>query len=1004
MHLLLVLSTFIITGRTQLMILFSAVIFSFLFFSSIGVDRSVYALSDFNFAAVGDFGCTSNTDATITNIRGKNPELVLGLGDYSYASSGSCWFDKIDPIQSITKISIGNHEDASDEGFSGYMSHFGLSQTYYSYNHENTHFLVMDSDRNVYSSGSPQHTFVINDLQSASQNPDIDWIIVYIHQWLYKSDSTNSINDDLVLSGHSHIYHRSYPLKINVNNPSNPIITNNNAKDYIDPPGEIYAIVGTGGINLQAIDGASPFMANAQDDFFGQLDIKITNNGGKLEGKFYRNGNNAVLDSFSITKGSGNTGSYNYAPGLVLTGSNYNDTPNAANLQLNQFSVAAWFKTSSNFASDAFIVNKGGVGSDSAGQNLNYGIWMTSTEQIKAGFETSSGADQYVTSPNTYNDGQWHYAMVTNDGSSVILHIDGVQVGIKSTTGASPESTGTKPARVGANSRVTPPSNLFTGEVDEVRIWKDDLTALQASNAFAGASFNRGEQVLHLPFGSGSSPPVVNNQNLNTTKNVAKSITLTGTDPESDVLAYTIVTPPTNGTLSGTAPNLNYDPDTNFVGSDFFTFKANDGTSDSNIATVSINVIEPPQGSYNYAPTLVLTGSNYNDTPNAANLQLNQFSVAAWFKTSSNFASDAFIVNKGGSGSEAAGQNLNYGIWMTSTEQIKAGFETTSGADVTVTSPNTYNDGQWHYAVVTNDGAIVRLHVDGIEVATKSTGGNSPESSGTKSVRVGANSRVTPPGNFFIGEVDEVRVWSDDLSVEEVGNAFAGNNFNAVEQRLYLPFGGSGGGGYNYAPSLVLTGSNFNDTPNAASLQLNQFSLAAWFKTSTNFASDAFIANKGGVGSDSAGQNLNYGIWITSSEQIKVGFETGSGADQYVTSSSTYNDGQWHYVVVTNDGVNVILYIDGVQEGTKSTSGATPEQNSKPFRVGANSRVTPPNNFFTGDVDEVRIWNSALSPQEVSNSFAGTFKPGHVLYLDFSSTALSSEYQYEPSLELSGPN
>ena len=53
--------------------------------------------------------------------------------------------------------------------------------------------------------------------------------------------------------------------------------------------------------------------------------------------------------------------------------------------------------------------------------------------------------------------------------------------------------------------------------------------------------------------------------------------------------------------------------------------------------------------------------------------------------------------------------------------------------------------------------------------------------------------------------------------------------------------------------------------------------------------------------------------------KIKAGFETSSGADQYVTSVNSYNDGQWHYAVVTNDGTNVILYIDGVQAGTKAT-------------------------------------------------------------------------------------
>ncbi|HJR84289.1 MAG TPA: hypothetical protein VJ772_02865 [Nitrososphaeraceae archaeon] len=102
--------------------------------------QAVSAIDDYNFVAAGDWGCTSNTDAVVNNMISKNPERVLGLGDYSYASTGSCWFNKISPLQSITKITIGNHEDDSSEGFSGYMSQFGLSQTYYSFNYQNTHF------------------------------------------------------------------------------------------------------------------------------------------------------------------------------------------------------------------------------------------------------------------------------------------------------------------------------------------------------------------------------------------------------------------------------------------------------------------------------------------------------------------------------------------------------------------------------------------------------------------------------------------------------------------------------------------------------------------------------------------------------------------------------------------------------------------------------------------------------------------------------------------------
>ena len=226
---------------------------------------------------------------------------------------------------------------------------------------------------------------------------------------------------------------------------------------------------------------------------------------------------------------------YQHAPGLVLTGSNYQDVASSSSLRPSQFSVAAWFKTSTNFGSNAFIVNKCGIGSDSSGQNLNYGIWMNSAEQIKAGFETSSGTEQYVTSPGTYNDGQWHYVIVTNDGSTVRLYVDGTQVATKSTSGASPETSGTKPVRVGANSRVTPPGNFFTGEVDEVRVWNDDLTTQQAADAFSGTSFNTGEQVLYLPFASsGTDADIFGIKKLYQTKNNGEEWYINMNNPTGD--------------------------------------------------------------------------------------------------------------------------------------------------------------------------------------------------------------------------------------------------------------------------------------------------------------------------------------------------------------------------------------------------------------------------------------------------------------------------------------
>jgi hypothetical protein len=119
--------------------------------------------------------------------------------------------------------------------------------------------------------------------------------------------------------------------------------------------------------------------------------------------------------------------------------------------------------------------------------------------------------------------------------------------------------------------------------------------------------------------------PVANDQAVVTDEDTPVGITLTGSDPDEDPLTFSVVDPPSNGTLSGTAPNLTYSPNANYNGSDSFTFKANDGPVDSNTATVSITV-----NSINDAPVannqavvtdedtpvgITLTGSDPDEDP-----------------------------------------------------------------------------------------------------------------------------------------------------------------------------------------------------------------------------------------------------------------------------------------------------------------------------------------------------------------------------------------------------
>ena len=131
----------------------------------------------------------------------------------------------------------------------------------------------------------------------------------------------------------------------------------------------------------------------------------------------------------------------------------------------------------------------------------------------------------------------------------------------------------------------------------------------------------------------GNTPPVADNQSVVTVLNNALGITLTATDADNDPLTYNLETLPSNGVLSGTEPALTYTPDLDFTGSDSFTFRANDGTDDSNIAIISITVTpinDPPVANDDGATTdedsttVVAVLSNDSD-PNGDTFSISTF-------------------------------------------------------------------------------------------------------------------------------------------------------------------------------------------------------------------------------------------------------------------------------------------------------------------------------------------------------------------------------------------
>ncbi len=88
--------------------------------------------------------------------------------------------------------------------------------------------------------------------------------------------------------------------------------------------------------------------------------------------------------------------------------------------------------------------------------------------------------------------------------------------------------------------------------------------------------------------------PVAQPVDVTTPQDTAVAVTLAATDADGDGLTYQIVSGPSHGTLTGTAPALTYEPATGYSGADSITYTASDGKATSVPAVVSITITPAP--------------------------------------------------------------------------------------------------------------------------------------------------------------------------------------------------------------------------------------------------------------------------------------------------------------------------------------------------------------------------------------------------------------------------
>lgn len=197
-------------------------------------------------------------------------------------------------------------------------------------------------------------------------------------------------------------------------------------------------------------------------------------------------------------------------------------------------------------------------------------------------------------------------------------------------------------------------------------------------------------------------------------------------------------------------------------------------------------------------------------------------------------------------------------------------------------------------------------------------------------------------------DMDEFRLWEDSDSPGPE------TTYKWALDPLVL-----GGAGYRWSPFFTGDGATtFDSTADAPQYQLPEFTLAVWFKTTAS-GLEMMMVNKGGLGSDTAGQNDNYSIRMSSANKITFGFEETTGTDHYAVSPLSYNNGLWHLAVGTYGGANLNLYVDDMVTPVATIATSTsPELNAQPVVVGRNSRAS--DRFWSGQLDEPRIWDHAI--------------------------------------------
>ncbi|MFA6185460.1 MAG: DUF2341 domain-containing protein [Candidatus Shapirobacteria bacterium] len=650
---------------------------------------------------------------------------------------------------------------------------------------------------------------------------------------------------------------------------------------------------------------------------------------------------NSMIGYWKFDEGSGttanNSGNGGSALNGTLTGTTIptwtNDSKSGKAINLN--GINSFARTGIIPASDAFSLSVWFKANQVRDQNRIY--WGTGTDKAILAFSgtsgyltwymsASGGNTGYKTTSKKININDWNHVVLVYNGSIVKCFINGVEDNIIGTlTGTSVASA----INLGTNYNNT--GNWFDGKIDEVKAYNYALTSDE----------------IKLDYNQGSALQMGQ----------------------------------TSQTISGTTTSLEYciPGDTSACASPVaeWNFEENTGTTtkdssgNNNTGTFGTGSSAPTWtiGKKNTGAGLRFDGVNdYLTFPNYFNLS--PATLEFWFKANS-WSNSPLIIGK-----DSAGATNGYVQYVSSQLRFYA-----PGNTVTVNWGNPSLN-TWHHATLVITGTQHLAYLDGALVG-------SPVSSALALFTGNYNFKVGCYDNgalAFNGSIDQMKIynyartpaqvaydynkggpigwWKLDECQGSVANDSSGigntGSINISASGTQTSVGTcttSGTAWGNGASGKINSSLNFDGTDDEISIGsfgiLNNYTISFWAKHN--------VSSKMPIGSRSGTTYYWYG---DSSWKYTHG---GTSGEFYYPKSVNIPNGTWGHFTVTYDGINVRIYRNGKFEGSQGSTGTADFSNG--FYLGWGY---PDSSYhFNGQIDDVRIYNYALTPEQVKTLYNG---------------------------------